>query len=293
MKKTALAVCTLLLLLASTFQLSSLAKANPVIYYSNGGSVHPSIPGATQPIIEIPSPQNNSVSNQDNVTLALNVTVGDSTTPSSRWIQLVYYKADWQQSNIYVYRYMNDEQNPPAYSTTLNLTGINNTSIPEGKHTLTVYVNEEGQYYDPPRPDGSLCKIVYYSFGITGSSTVTFTVDRTSPSIIFLSVENKTYTEPDIPLNFAVNEPVSKVTYSLDGYDNVSVAENTTLTNLSSGIHNITIHAWDEAGNIGSSQTISFTVAEPFPTTLLIGSVVAVVAVVGLGLMIYLKKRHR
>jgi hypothetical protein len=42
------------------------------------------------------------------------------------------------------------------------------------------------------------------------------------------------------------------------------------------------------------SQTIYFSVSEPepFPTTLVIGSVIAV-AVAGLGLFVYFKKRNR
>jgi len=51
--------------------------------------------------------------------------------------------------------------------------------------------------------------------------------------------------------------------------------------------------------NAGTSETIFFTTAEKpepeqdsFPTTLLIGSIIAVVAVVGVGLLVYLKKRR-
>jgi hypothetical protein len=39
---------------------------------------------------------------------------------------------------------------------------------------------------------------------------------------------------------------------------NVTIAGNTTLTGLSSSVHNLTVYAWDEAGNIGSSETITF-----------------------------------
>jgi hypothetical protein len=54
----------------------------------------------------------------------------------------------------------------------------------------------------------------------------------------------------------------------------------------------LTVYAKDEAGNVGASETILFTVDVPFPTTLVIASV-STVAIVGLALLIYLKKRKR
>jgi hypothetical protein len=43
----------------------------------------------------------------------------------------------------------------------------------------------------------------------------------------------------------------------------------------------------------GSSEAIRFNVGSPFPTTLIISSAIAVVAVIGAGLLVYLKKRRR
>jgi hypothetical protein len=54
----------------------------------------------------------------------------------------------------------------------------------------------------------------------------------------------------------------------------------------------LTVYAKDEAGNVGASETILFTVNVPFPTTLVIASV-STVAVVGIGLLVYFKKRKR
>jgi hypothetical protein len=290
MKKTAIAFYVALLLFGELFQLSNLAEANPVLYDYYGGA-DPSKPGAEPPTIEI-FPQNNTSFNKEDITFTVNVTIGESGTPSNRWIQLVYYRADWQTSNIQVFGYFRqwgDEPNPTFCSTILNLTGTNNTSLSEGKHTLTVSAIEEGEYEDPPRFEDGLCRIVYYSFHITGSSTVTFIIDRTPPRISILSVENKTYTAPEIPLNFTVNEPLLEATYTLDGRDGVPVTGNTTLTNLADGSHLITIHALDEAGNIGSSETIYFTVAKAFPTAIVI-TAIALATVIGLGCLIYFKK---
>ena len=61
-------------------------------------------------------------------------------------------------------------------------------------------------------------------------------------------------------MNFAVHEKISRFTYSLDGKDNVTIAGNTTLTGLSVRTHNLTVYAWDAAGNVGSSQAVNFAI---------------------------------
>jgi multisubunit Na+/H+ antiporter MnhC subunit len=96
-------------------------------------------------------------------------------------------------------------------------------------------------------------------------------------------------------LNFTVNESFSRISYVLDYQDNITIAENTTLTDLSNGYHNVTVYAIDSAGNTGTSETIYFNVEvpEPFPTTLVATASGVSVAVVGLALLVYLKKRSK
>jgi len=111
-----------------------------------------------------------------------------------------------------------------------------------------------------------------------------------------LELDNKTFVGPEVPLSFVTDEAISEISYVLDGQKNVTIDGNVTVTGLSVGSHHLTVYVWDTAGNLGRSETITFTIAkeEPFPTTLLIVSVVVVVAaVVGLGLLVYFKKRHR
>jgi hypothetical protein len=79
--------------------------------------------------------------------------------------------------------------------------------------------------------------------------------------------------------------------YCLDEQANVTVTGNFTLTELPSGSHTLTVYANDTVGNMGTSPTISFSIAEPFLTTLVIESAIAV-AVVGLVLVVYFKKRR-
>ncbi len=90
-----------------------------------------------------------------------------------------------------------------------------------------------------------------------------------------------------------VNKHVSRVIYSLDGQRNVTVAGNTTLTDLTGGKHNLTVCVMDLAGNTGTSETVYFNVdiPEPFPTIFVAVSVAIVVTGSGLFAAYYLRKR--
>ena len=114
------------------------------------------------------------------------------------------------------------------------------------------------------------------------------------PTVTLLSPENKNYTSNAIPLNFTLSEPAEWIGYSLDGQAKITINGNTTITGLSSGLHTITVYANDTFGNVGASQTINFTIPKPevFPTTLAVVSIVSV-AVVGVALLVYFKKRKR
>jgi N-acetylneuraminic acid mutarotase len=111
------------------------------------------------------------------------------------------------------------------------------------------------------------------------------------PEIKIVSPVNQTYTESSVSLVFTVNKPVNWTGYSLDGQDNVTITGNTTLSGLPNGNHNLTVYATDQYGNTGTSETISFSVEVPFPTTLVAVASGAAVAVIGIGLLVYLKKR--
>jgi hypothetical protein len=77
----------------------------------------------------------------------------------------------------------------------------------------------------------------------------------------------------------------------------MAITENTTLGNLTYGTHNITINAWDIAGNVGSSETVTFAVTKPeslapFPILPLIAVIVVVVTACA-GLLVFFKKHKR
>jgi hypothetical protein len=111
------------------------------------------------------------------------------------------------------------------------------------------------------------------------------------PILSVVSPEKENYTSGNVSLAFTVNKPAVWMGYSLDGQDNVTVTGNATLSGLTSGLHNITVYARDEFDNVGVSETIKFNISEPFPTTTVVAASAATVAVVGVGLLVYFKKR--
>ncbi|UCC33752.1 MAG: PEGA domain-containing protein, partial [Candidatus Bathyarchaeota archaeon] len=92
------------------------------------------------------------------------------------------------------------------------------------------------------------------------------------PTISVLSPENKTHTTSSVPLTFTINEPTFWIGYSLDGQANVTIAGNTTLTNLSNDIHSIVVCANDTEGNMGSSDLVYFTVSVPITGALTVAT---------------------
>jgi hypothetical protein len=150
------------------------------------------------------------------------------------------------------------------------------TGLANGLHSVTVYA-----------------KAAFENSGAT-SKIVTFTVDAISPVVSVLYPENayvSTENVVDVALNFTVNEPVSNLAYSLDGQANVTVAGNTTLAGLPVGVHNVTVYAWDAVGNVGASETVTFTITEPFPVVPVAAASVAVAASFSAGVIVYFKKR--
>jgi hypothetical protein len=292
MKRTALALALILALLFSAVagrQLFDLGKADPFSYYKDyveEGEVP--APEGTEPItILILSPENYTTYASKNIPLIFNVSLPESIESNWFFHLKLYYEASWQ-SNITSIDY--------HHSNVINL-----TDIPEGSHSLevvadakymgnttrqefkTVYSNGGGYY--------NVLTTYYVSYRLISSSTINFTIDL-PPKISILSLENKTYSTSNVTLDFTVNKPNSKVTYSLDGKENLTIAGNTTMTGLSNGVHNVTVYAWDVLGNTGASETLFFKVEapEPFPITLVI-ALIASVAVIGLGLLVYFKKR--
>jgi hypothetical protein len=279
-KKTLITAITVSVLLFSALagtQLVDLGRANPYIWDLAEVGEMPA-PEGTEPLtILIISPENNTLYSSNNISINFNTSWSESVHFS--WFQ-IYYEASWQQDKTYV------DYGSNARSVTINL-----TDVPEGSHYLEVVAVAKYYGYTSYQEIKGLYLTRYYvSYVLNGSSRVNFSVDL-PPTISILSLENETYNTSNVKLDFSVNESISAVSYSLDGKDNVTISGNTTLTGLPNGNHDVTIYATDKGGNVGS-ETISFSVDVPFPTTLVISSVITV-AVVSIGLLFYFKKHKR
>ncbi|MCW4010058.1 MAG: hypothetical protein NWF05_05505 [Candidatus Bathyarchaeota archaeon] len=171
------------------------------------------------------------------------------------YIRVINYRIDegeWE--NIYWINYTFYElpnEAPPGsfqeYHGTLNITGLS-----DGYHTIRIEAATDGNGYN--RGD---------------SLMVGFTVDTiTPPRVRILSPEPLTYNVSEIPLRFALEEPVSEMFYSLDGQANVTLTNNATLADLSGGRHNLVVYAIVGEGLTGASAVRVFGVAPPsIPTS--------------------------
>ena len=82
-----------------------------------------------------------------------------------------------------------------------------------------------------------------------------------NPLIITITspFNNTTYNIDSVDLNYSANVPTAWQAYSLDGTANITLHENTTLTNLTDGEHTLTVYANDTSGNMNST-TVWFTI---------------------------------
>jgi len=160
--------------------------------------------------------------------------------------------------------------------------------LSEGNHSVTIY---QGYQYTGR----------WARYEIALWTTAEFSIDTGPPILKILEIGTNTSSQ-QVPLNFTINEPASWMAYSLDQQTNITISGNTTLSGLSNGDHNVTVYALDEAGNMGASETTSFSVEipevpepqpEPFPIVPVATASVATIAVVGVGLLVYFKKRKR
>lgn len=158
---------------------------------------------------------------------------------------------------------------------------------------ITVII-DDGQtpvaYHNYTLHDNATHRWIYFAY--EHSTHEVLIGDTTPPSLSILSPQNTTYTVDDVPLTFTVSEPTSWIGYNLDSQTNVTVAENTTLCELSQGLHNLIVLAKDAAGNIGASEMIYFTIETQQDETfqILIVAAIVTLAVVVAVLLVYFAK---
>jgi hypothetical protein len=135
-----------------------------------------------------------------------------------------------------------------------------------------VYAGESRYFYfnisvPVDAPTGEYPKRFLVKFRPIGGSIHSWTefffdikvIDTFPPRITVLSPENTTYLTDSVPLVFTLNEPTSWIRYSLDEQVNVTITGNTTITNLTSGSHNVVVYVNDTNGNMGVSDKVYFT----------------------------------
>ena len=269
---TATFISMLLLSAVAGIQLVGLAAADPLIEERY----------ESPPIVSIHSPANGAYVNS----VLLNITVTKPGDWLSTPISFSYEPGSGlSQKLVSVSFHIDGKYMYGAVAPYSNLSSPFNyslylTNLTDGSHTLVVRADSTGVVRN-------WVSSTVYNVPIDSSiATAHFTLDSTPPNVSFLSTE-KAYTTSEFPLNFTLNESVSKISYVLDGQASVTVVGNTTLTGLTCGAHNVTVYAWDTVGNAGASETVFFTITEPepesFPTTL----VVAPIAVVSIVLVVY------
>ena len=169
-------------------------------------------------------------------------------------------------------------------------------SVPEGRRGEAVAVVDDLLYviggFTPDFRTDRFTINPIYTYSHVNQQYTPLGYGTVPPVVSVVSPENKTYSTSDVSLAFTVNKPTPWMSYSLDGQETVTSMGNITLTSLSNGLHNVTVYAKDSFGNMGTSETISFTVEvpEPFPTTLVTTASAASLAIVGLGLLFHFKK---
>jgi len=248
-------------------QFVDLGQANPYIRdWKKEGDIPPP-DGTLPPIISIISPQNDTAYSSNSVSLTLNVSMPESNSVSL-YISELYYVPSWKQG-----------ANNDLVKIDVPQGSVSLRDVPEGPRWLEVHAVASAYAYESSHKiDGVHYTTYFVNYKITSSSIVNFTIDNTSPRVLSVSVENKTYSTSDLPLNVIVNEPVSQIIYSLDGQSNQSVAGNTTLIDVSNGAHTLRMRVLDSAGNPGDLETLFFSVdvQDSFPTTMVIAPIALV-----------------
>lgn len=281
MKKKTLAIIVFIsvLFLSATAKVWSvdLAEANPYMYHE----ITSPRPDTSPPRISIAYPQNKTYST-DEIDFDYNVSKPEGPGALGCFILSVYYKADWLTQEECDYSQNNIPQFPEFEEFHHRLTGI-----PDGHHSIVINSTGSGGYAD-------MNTLTWYSFDSVGYAVVNFTVDTVAPKVSLLHPGNETYETPDIPIDFTVNEQFSLIKFSLDGQQNVTVAGNAILAALSYGEHNVTLYATDVAGNVGASETVTFSVVQPKPiSTMPIVAASAVAAFVFVAELLAYLRKHR
>jgi len=287
MKKTAFA---LTFILVTAFLISVSVNSLPVVKVVKANPYGDS----DRTVWAIESPLNHTVYNTNVLNFSFKCTTNDLWDEFDDGLDLTYcldgsdYWKEWNDGSI-VHVMPPDEErifikadlisNPEASRKTFQYSTLL-PSLSDGQHRLTMYF--EFKSWGPDSPQ----------FVSTQYEGIIFYIDTLAPTITNLSVNGTD--SGDRLLSYSVDEEATWVGYSLDNEANVTVNGNTLLKDLPAGAHNVTVYAEDAQGHMGVSETLSFTIEEPEPKLSPVPLVLATtgaVAAVGVGLLVYFKKR--
>ena len=154
--------------------------------------------------------------------------------------------------------------------------------LPQGKYNLTVYADyTRKEDADPKWPN------------MHDVQTIDFTINNGIPPAITLLLGEKVTTEnSNLTIKFVIEEAVSWMGYSFDGRNNVTVSGNFTLSELTYGLHNVTIYAKDLLENEGAT-TKNFVVERKDQIgTEVVELLAIVVVIIVLGLIVFSRCRR-
>jgi hypothetical protein len=132
--------------------------------------------------------------------------------------------------------------------------------LSEGLHTLTISCSTDFSF----NAVHFFVDTIFFTVDLAAPEVV---LDATPPNITIQTPQtNQTYAGT-VPLSVLLSEPTTQLTIKLDGNRTITLpAQNTTLTDLTVGNHNLSIQANDIVGNRGYSNRVSFYVTQPTPT---------------------------
>jgi hypothetical protein len=261
MKSHSAALLFSILLLSLFFEVPPIVDANPTW------------PNPVDPYIIFNSPTNHSYANGIGfVTLDISVgTITNGQCPGESY-QLTYSLDGQPYSSLQLTYEGIFSDNSMPHSMYTGHTSL--PSLSEGNHTIDAH-----------------CIFKIDKYTLTSDNKVLFSIDKTPPEILNMSIENKTYQTTELPLNFTTNEPCYP-SYSLDGQPEVQFEGNTTLLDLTSGTHNIAFYAQDRAGN-RANLVVFFAIEEPGPLPIALFIALLVIAVLVSASLIFYFKRKR
>jgi nitrous oxidase accessory protein NosD len=131
-----------------------------------------------------------------------------------------------------------------------------------------------------------------FDFSSTPESTPNWLA---APKVELIEPQNSSYLDANLTVVFTTNRQAQSYYFSVDGKELVSVAGNTSISDLTVGQHNITVYASDNFGNLQPSRTVNFAIETSYlvvdSSTEVLIAIIAIGAIASVSL-VYFKRRR-